>query len=69
MKVKIYFRFLGAFAICMALLSNIALAQGKKVSGRITDASDDSGIPGASVTIKGTTRGVISDGDGKYTIE
>jgi TonB-dependent starch-binding outer membrane protein SusC len=69
MKVKNYFKFLAAFALCLTFLSNIAYAQGKKVSGKITDAGDDSGIPGASITIKGTTRGVISDGEGMFSIE
>ncbi len=40
---------------------------GKKISGTV---SDDKGqpIPGATVSIEGTTKGVISDMDGNYTI-
>ena len=43
-------------------------AQGKKVSGRVTDGTNF-GIPGVSVAIKGTTKGTISDADGKYSID
>ncbi len=69
MKVKNYFKVLGLFAMFSFLMTNLAIGQVKKISGRITDAADDSGIPGASISIKGTTRGVISDSEGKYSIE
>ncbi len=42
--------------------------QGKKVSGRVTDASGVS-LPGVSVVVKGTTIGVITDTDGKYALQ
>ncbi len=41
--------------------------QQKSVSGRVTDSSGAS-LPGASVIVKGTTIGVITDGDGKYSL-
>jgi TonB-dependent starch-binding outer membrane protein SusC len=68
MKVKNYFKFLAAFALCLTFLSNIAYAQGKKVSGTVTDASNNDALPGASVTVKGTTNGVTTDGSGSYSI-
>jgi TonB-linked SusC/RagA family outer membrane protein len=43
------------------------LQQQKSVSGKVTDSSGGS-LPGVSVVIKGTTNGVITDIDGKYTI-
>ena len=46
---------------------NWAYAQ-QSVSGRITDASDGSGIPGVNVVEKGTTNGTITDFDGNYTL-
>ncbi len=42
--------------------------QGKVITGRIT-GSDRLSLPGVNVMIKGTTKGVISDSDGKYSIE
>ena len=53
----------------VALTSQFAFAQGRKVSGRVTDSGDNSGIPGASVTIKGTTKGVATDGNGTFSID
>ena len=40
-----------------------------KVSGRVYSLDDGMGLPGVSVVIKGTTRGVLTDLDGKYTID
>ncbi|MFY0599840.1 MAG: TonB-dependent receptor [Cyclobacteriaceae bacterium] len=50
------------------LLSSLAYAQERKVTGKITSVSSSEGIPGASVYIKGTTSGTISDVDGNYSI-
>ena len=41
--------------------------QTKEVKGKITTASGDP-IPGATVVIKGTTNGIISDADGSFVI-
>jgi iron complex outermembrane receptor protein len=48
-------------------LSNLAFAQ--EVSGKILDGETSNPLPGASVLIKGTASGVLSDFDGNYTIE
>ena len=40
-----------------------------KVSGRVYSLDDGLGLPGVTVLIKGTSRGVLTDLDGKYTIE
>jgi len=41
--------------------------QQKSVTGKVTD-NTGAGLPGVSVVVKGTTTGVITDMDGKYTI-
>ncbi len=41
--------------------------QQKSVSGKVTDTSGAT-LPGVSVVVKGTTTGVISDMDGKYSL-
>ena len=41
---------------------------GKKVSGTVSDEKGQP-IPGTTITIEGTTRGVISDSDGNYSID
>jgi TonB-linked SusC/RagA family outer membrane protein len=43
-------------------------AQDRQVKGKVTDASDGSGMPGVTVGVKGTTKGVITDGEGMYTV-
>ena len=47
--------------------NNNSSQQQKTVSGKVTDSSGGS-LPGVSVVVKGTTTGVITDMDGKYTI-
>ena len=42
--------------------------QGGKISGKITDQSGEP-LPGVSVFVKGSTIGITSDFDGKYTLE
>jgi TonB-linked SusC/RagA family outer membrane protein len=44
-----------------------AYAQSKAVSGKVSDASGQ-GLPGVSVTVKGTSQGSITDGNGSYSV-
>ncbi len=39
-----------------------------RVTGKVTD-QDNSPLPGASIVVKGTTRGVVSDFDGNYELQ
>jgi iron complex outermembrane receptor protein len=48
--------------------SMTGFAQTGDVTGTVTDASDQQPIPGATVVVKGTTTGTVTDMDGKYTI-
>lgn len=41
--------------------------QEKKITGKVTDSSG-SPLPGVSILVKGTTKGTITDADGKYTL-
>ncbi len=40
----------------------------QQISGTVTSAEDGTSIPGASVVVKGTTVGTVTDIDGNYTI-
>jgi len=42
--------------------------QGTVVTGKVTSAADNGILPGTTIVVKGTTNGVISDADGKYSI-
>ena len=52
--------------LCMTI--GMAVAQVTKVAGVVVDADTDEPIIGASVLVKGTTIGTITDLDGKYEI-
>ncbi|MEY2761889.1 MAG: hypothetical protein RLZZ96_1789, partial [Bacteroidota bacterium] len=56
------------FSGLLLLLSIQIFAQDRTISGKVTSSEDGLGIPGASVAIKGTTRGTATDVDGNYKI-
>jgi TonB-linked SusC/RagA family outer membrane protein len=55
------------YVLACILLSLHAMAQ-IKVSGRVTNATDGSAVPNATVAVKGTNSGTISNVDGAYTV-
>ncbi len=69
MKVKLYLKSFLLLMLVTTLFTGVASAQGRKVSGKVIGSDDNLGIPGASVTIKGTTRGVSTDVDGNFSID
>lgn len=56
-------------SLALSLAGFTALAQTVTVNGAISDESTGESIPGATVQVKGTTKGVVSDVDGKYSIQ
>jgi TonB-linked SusC/RagA family outer membrane protein len=52
----------------LLLISSMAWAQERTITGRVTSADDGSTLPGVNVIIKGTTSGTVTDSDGKYSI-
>jgi iron complex outermembrane receptor protein len=46
-----------------------AFAQEIQVSGKVSDAANGSTLPGATVMVKGTTNGALTDIDGKYSLK
>lgn len=65
-------RGLRPFLLLLSLLllstHNFAQPPGRKITGRVTDASTGQPIAGASITIKGRHTTVASNGDGVFTI-
>ena len=45
------------------------MAQSQTISGTVLNAADDQPVIGASIQIKGTSKGTITDIDGKFSIE
>ncbi|GAA4456964.1 TonB-dependent receptor [Nibrella saemangeumensis] len=62
-----YPKILGILLLLLILPGQL-LAQGRRISGRVTSAQDGSSIPGVNVVVRGTTQGVSTDADGNYTI-
>jgi TonB-dependent starch-binding outer membrane protein SusC len=52
----------------LLLISSMAWAQERTVTGKVTAAEDGTGLPGVNVVVKGTTIGTITDTNGEYTI-
>lgn len=53
---------------CLLFILNFSFAQQTRVTGKISDMNNEP-LPGATVLVKGTTRGTISGVDGMYAIE
>jgi TonB-linked SusC/RagA family outer membrane protein len=49
-------------------LSQIASAQNRSISGRVTDRANNQGLPGVTVLVKGTTIGTGTNNDGTFTL-
>lgn len=43
-------------------------AQGRVVSGQVTDAEHGMGLPGVNVVLRGTTNGTVTDVNGRYSL-
>ncbi|WP_238944386.1 SusC/RagA family TonB-linked outer membrane protein [Sandaracinomonas limnophila] len=52
----------------MLLIGVQVFAQDRMVSGKVSSSEDGSGIPGASVSIKGTSKGTTTDANGNFKI-
>jgi len=54
--------------LMLLFVSAAAFAQGRVVTGTVTSGEDRLPLPGASVVVKGTTVGVATDLDGKFSL-
>ncbi|NTW26272.1 MAG: SusC/RagA family TonB-linked outer membrane protein, partial [Lentimicrobium sp.] len=53
--------------LMLSLLSLSAMAQGRLITGKVTD-NTGAGLPGVTIQVKGTTTGTVSDIDGAYRL-
>ncbi len=51
------------------MLSAPQILQGVTVTGRVTSAEDNTGLPGVNIMEKGTTNGTVTDIDGNYSLK
>lgn len=54
--------------LSLFLVSAVAFAQGRRVTGIVSSGEDGEPIPGATVLVKGTSVGTATDIDGKYVL-
>jgi TonB-dependent starch-binding outer membrane protein SusC len=67
MKIKVNFKGFMLLAL-FTVLSNFAFAQ-RAVTGIVKDADSGETLVGASVVVTGTTKGTLTDLDGKYELQ
>ncbi len=58
-----------AWILCALFSSGMAYGQTTTVTGKITDQSDGSTLPGVNILVKGTTNGTITDLNGNYSLD
>ena len=62
-------RKLALLLVCLLTGIGLGIAQTpRKVTGIVTSEEDNEPVVGASVLVKGTTMGTVTDIDGKFTI-
>ena len=66
MKIEVNFKSL-VLLVLFTALSNFAFAQ-RTISGLVTDSENKEPLVGASIVVTGTTKGTLTDVDGKYTL-
>ena len=62
-KISLLLAFLGFIGL------QVVFAQTRELSGVVTSGEDGTTIPGASVVVKGTTLGTVTDMEGKFTLK
>lgn len=61
-------KWLGMLLTALLLAAQVVQAQQIRITGVVTDTQNEP-LPGATVVVKGTNRGTITDGEGKYAIQ
>ncbi|GAB2582103.1 SusC/RagA family TonB-linked outer membrane protein [Spirosoma areae] len=54
--------------LMLCLFAIPLLAQDRVITGTITSSEDSSPLPGVNISVKGTTRGTTTDGNGTYSL-
>ncbi|MEZ2334506.1 SusC/RagA family TonB-linked outer membrane protein [Mucilaginibacter sp. RCC_168] len=61
-------KLLKIFMVCFFCTASMAYAQNRIITGVVTSKDEGFAIPGATVKIKGTSKGTQTSNDGKYSI-
>ena len=55
--------------LCFFLALGVGLFAQNSITGKVMDSENDEPLIGASVLVKGTTTGTITDFDGNFTLK
>ena len=55
--------------LCLFVSINMAMAQNRKITGTVISAEDNEPVVGASIVVKGTTNGTVTNLDGVFTLQ
>ncbi|MDI1257292.1 MAG: TonB-dependent receptor [Flavobacterium sp.] len=61
-------KFTWILTLCLAFFIQFSYAQEKTITGTVVSKTDQSPLPGVSILVQGTTKGVQTDFDGKFSI-
>lgn len=61
-------KFKMVLTLLLLVAAHVVLAQ-STIKGKVSNAEDGTGIPGATVLVKGTNYGVITDISGDYSLK
>ena len=62
-------RILTTWTVCLILSIGLAAAQVAKVTGWVVSEEGGEPVIGATILVKGTTQGTITDADGKFELK
>lgn len=68
MKTNLFSKYGLVLLLGLLILQGNAFGQAKTIKGRVTDAADNSSLPGVTVTVKGSTTSAQTNVDGEYSI-
>ena len=60
--------FVATFTLVFLLLSQLSYAQGKIITGTVTDSKDGMPLQGVTVSVKGTTVATQTNASGAYSL-
>lgn len=69
MKIKYFKNKKNIVTMCLFFFGLVALGQQTQINGTVLSETDGQPLPGASIIVKGTSIGTVSDFDGKFQIK
>ncbi len=65
----LYVSFKGLFYALVLALISVQTVDAQRITGTVTDSESKETLTGATVSVKGTSRGTVTDGNGTFSIE